>query len=323
MRSIARMTLATLMMVTVAMLPGTASATTGTLFITTDTVLTEDHIGSIAIDADNVTLNCAGHSITGPGDGHGIAVFSHARVTITNCVVTGWEQGIPVVDSEGVVLVRNRASGNPGNGFYILRSADTRLADNVAAGNGAQGVHIDASQATRLEGNTFAGNASWGIVLTGTTGTLATGNVSRGNAAGLGLANSSDNIFSSNVFGESWESYGVVLDGSSSNTFFHNQVELNPAQGFWLEDSSENVIAANTVTSNEADGVVLIASSSNEITLNRVMRNQASGINVGQGSSLNEIHRNLACRNLDGDAHDDGTGTGNNWTANRFCTSSI
>ena len=37
------------------------------IFITTDTVLTEDHIGQVTLTASDITLDCAGHTISGPG----------------------------------------------------------------------------------------------------------------------------------------------------------------------------------------------------------------------------------------------------------------
>lgn len=43
------------------------SATYETMTILVDTVLTEDYDGRIVMGADNVTLDCAGHTITGPG----------------------------------------------------------------------------------------------------------------------------------------------------------------------------------------------------------------------------------------------------------------
>lgn len=44
-----------------------AANTSGTMYISADTTLTEDHDGRIEIVADNVTLDCAGHLLTGPG----------------------------------------------------------------------------------------------------------------------------------------------------------------------------------------------------------------------------------------------------------------
>ncbi len=43
-----------------------ATASSGTLVITSDTTLTEDHHGNIVIEADNVTLDCAGHTVQAP-----------------------------------------------------------------------------------------------------------------------------------------------------------------------------------------------------------------------------------------------------------------
>ena len=42
--------------------------TAGTLYVVTDTTLTADHDGNVVILADNVTLNCDGHKVNGPGE---------------------------------------------------------------------------------------------------------------------------------------------------------------------------------------------------------------------------------------------------------------
>jgi len=44
-----------------------ARASSGTMVITTDTTLTEDHQGNILVNANKVTLDCAGHTVSGPG----------------------------------------------------------------------------------------------------------------------------------------------------------------------------------------------------------------------------------------------------------------
>src|SRR4029077_8657205 len=44
-----------------------AYASSGTMVITTDTTLTEDHQGNILLNANKVTLDCAGHTVSGPG----------------------------------------------------------------------------------------------------------------------------------------------------------------------------------------------------------------------------------------------------------------
>ena len=54
-----------------------ASASSGTVTITKSTTLTEDHAGNIVIETNNVTLDCAGHTIDG-GGGTGRASCSTA-----------------------------------------------------------------------------------------------------------------------------------------------------------------------------------------------------------------------------------------------------
>ncbi|MEI7745662.1 MAG: hypothetical protein WCK58_18140, partial [Chloroflexota bacterium] len=88
----------------------TVSASSGTLVITASTTLTDDHVGNIVIEAGGVTLDCAGHTVSGPdagGEAGGIVVASKSGVTIRNCVVAGFTaHGIYVIDSAGVRLER-------------------------------------------------------------------------------------------------------------------------------------------------------------------------------------------------------------------------
>ena len=44
--------------------------------------------------ADGITLDCAGHSIIGPGSGNGIYLRDRTGVTVRNCHVSNFEIGI-------------------------------------------------------------------------------------------------------------------------------------------------------------------------------------------------------------------------------------
>jgi parallel beta-helix repeat protein len=92
-----------------------AAASSGTLISTADTTLTADHVGNIVIGADNVTLNCAGHSVIGPGSGFGIFATS-SGVTVTNCVVRGFELGIFLVGSSNSSVTNDTAFDNTNQG---------------------------------------------------------------------------------------------------------------------------------------------------------------------------------------------------------------
>src|SRR6266545_3673360 len=91
------------------LVPGTSLATTGTLLITSDTTLTENHDGSIVIGADNVTLDCAGHEVRGPGFA-GVLLVGRSGVMVKNCRATGFLHGVVLIGgSVGNTLTGNTA----------------------------------------------------------------------------------------------------------------------------------------------------------------------------------------------------------------------
>ena len=112
----------------------------GSLFIASDTTLTEDHTGSIVINADNVTLDCAGFTVTGlPGE-QGIHVDGRDDVTIRNCRVTMALNGIAVTGfSERTLVTDNTALGNANAGIAADDAVDTRIVGNSTTGNGGNG----------------------------------------------------------------------------------------------------------------------------------------------------------------------------------------
>jgi len=139
----------------VALLPAVAvSATTGTMQITTDTTLTEDHSGPIQVNADNVTLDCDGHVVTGSGTGHGIDVDYRTGVTVRNCTVRGFEMGIDLQTSNGNVVTGNTATANSRDGIHLSSSDNNTVTRNQAHDNSGHGFSLNGSST----GNTYAGN---------------------------------------------------------------------------------------------------------------------------------------------------------------------
>lgn len=65
--------------------------------ITEDSHLVGDLISvgtCLTIEKDNIVLDCMGHSITGDGTGFGIELDGRMGVTVVNCVVGNFEDGI-------------------------------------------------------------------------------------------------------------------------------------------------------------------------------------------------------------------------------------
>ena len=131
-----------------------AGATSGTLPITSNTLLTEDHHGQIVIAADNITLDCGGHQIIGAGwnpvaqtgDFAGVSLWGRAGVTVKNCHVTsGFKVGFFVWSSPNNTLQNNSSSGNQSEGFALASSPNNTgntLIGNTASDNGWSGFAV-------------------------------------------------------------------------------------------------------------------------------------------------------------------------------------
>ena len=149
--------------------------------------VTSTSANGITVNADNVSIDLAGHALIGPGSGSGHGVYMDGRknVTIKNGTVrdfgadgirensdaSGAEHRVVKVQalSNGAVglyvggtghLVQNcTASGNAGNGIHI---GDTSLVStNIAHLNGGEG--IGAEIGCTVTGNTSGYNGSYGI----------------------------------------------------------------------------------------------------------------------------------------------------------------
>jgi parallel beta-helix repeat protein len=176
-----------------AQVPG--PATTGDLLIDKDTTLIQNHNGHITIGTDNVTLDCAGHTITGHGapldgsGGSGIGIFERTGVTVKNCHVTNFSIGFALGDTSGNKLDSNRATGNNTN-FDLSGADNNTLSNNVAEGPGAGFALGDDNFDNTLANNTAIGTpgtSNWGnsvgFTVHGGPDNLSSGNVFTGNTA--------------------------------------------------------------------------------------------------------------------------------------------
>lgn len=258
-----------------------ASASSGTLNITSNTTLTEDHHGNIQIlSVDNVTLDCAGHKVLGPGlgpdDGFsgGINIAQTNGVTVKDCVVSGF----------GSV-----------NGIFSGGGSNLRLEGNTLVGNANHGIHVDAMVGGVVTGNVSRSNGAFGIVMTGSSQSSVANNSARNNNtdwAGIALLDSHDN---------------VVVDN----------ISIRNGIGFYLENAVDNALRSNTAHVNNTAGFLLRGASDNVLDSNKATGNLI-GFEITNLSSFNTVTGNLGRGSRSFDAVDDGSGTGNVWMGNNF-----
>ena len=150
-----------------------ASGTSGTLVIVSDTQLNKDHFGDIVIAASNVTLDCKGHTVSGPGTGppfYGILLDGTTGVTVRNCRITAFENGIIVAGwsgpSSGNTLTGNTAFGNIFSGLALLNSSGNTVSGNAAFDQTFGGFALELASGNHLVGNSAERNGSHGFGLT-------------------------------------------------------------------------------------------------------------------------------------------------------------
>ena len=269
--------------------------------ITTDVTLDANMSCSgtgITIGADNIVLDCAGHSITGIGPDiagyRGIHLPGRTGVTVTNCVVTNFGAGITIESGSYNTLTGNTANSNIWPGIEIISSSSyNTLTSNIAINNGQSGLSIFDSTHNTLENNIADSNKGNNIQLsTGSYNTLNGNVVKNGLSGGISLGVSSDNnlITGNAIYNNARE--GIWTD-SSFNEFTNNNIHNNNGQGIFLQShesvsSSDNIISNNTVESNSANGIALGNSdenpTNNVISNNDVNSNGQSGISIGSVS---------------------------------------
>lgn len=245
-----------------------AQATSGTLTITKNTVLTRDHYGSIIIAADGITLNGNGHSIIGNGSGDGIYFRDQTEVTIKNLKIKNFSRGITIYgDSSYNNIKGNTISHNKQDGIRIggVYTRKNTISGNTISNNGGSGIYLEVSRENIITGNTILKNGGTGIYLdTVCDRTTITGNTISKN------------------------SRGIYVRVSRSNTLTDNIISNNEHEGVSLIVSSDNnTLTGNTISNNNI-GITIFSSSGNNIYRNNFISNPTQAdVQGGSGNLFN------------------------------------
>jgi len=99
------------------------------------------------ITANNVTLDCQGHTIDGNNVAdYGINIENVVGITIKNCTVTDWDTKAIRLDNANRSTFENlNVSSNTDMGIYLLGSSDNTFLDSFMNENGLDGLNIFAS----------------------------------------------------------------------------------------------------------------------------------------------------------------------------------
>lgn len=236
------------------------------LLLTADHTLNADHEGPVVLDADGITLDCAGHSVAARNDGKtwedrawtGISVEGRHNTTIENCRTAGG--GIVLRSSTGTTILNNNAlvtlidSDNNrivDNTELLVRLTDSD--DNQVSGNGrVMGISLQRSSRNVIENNDVVDD-------------------------GISLKRAHNNTVTNNRVTDE----AMTLMRSNGNTIEGNEVTVT----IDLINADDNTVVGNTVSTR---GLFLFESHANHLA-----RNNVAGIALS-GSHVNRIEDNTA-----------------------------
>jgi parallel beta-helix repeat protein len=270
----------------------------------------------LVIGADNITLDLAGHSISGvnaPGS-EGVADDGHRGASVRNGTIRSFflngvglrnaphssvrnltirsigaggvdgdaSAGVLVKDSPGTIVsastISNDVSAYQSDGVDVASSEGTTVSGNRLVHNAWDGMFVYLSPHTLIVGNDIEGNGNQGTELnSGSDGSVLVGN------------HASNNV-----------SDGLVVGAVSAARIEGNVLTGNGDTGLFMFDLQNSRITANRAGGNGA-GINLDGgqngSAGNRIVANDTSRNLFVGLVVGDAANNNTLIGNISNAN--------------------------
>lgn len=194
--------------------------------ITSNTVLDSDMAcpaTGLVIGANNITLDCAGHKITGNGpysSQSGVYLLGVSGVTVKNCQINSYNYGINGYYANSNAITGNMLSSNS-NGVFLREGRSNNVTNNTISSN-STGIHLfNSSNNVVFQNNIATFVQQVGITFYGANGNSVTSNTLTGNnniySTGMAFQNSSGNSIYNNSFNDIFKN--TVFYSTHTNTW--------------------------------------------------------------------------------------------------------
>jgi parallel beta-helix repeat protein len=146
--------------------------------ITSNTTLTSDCAGPIYVEADNVRLNLAGHTVFCGEPDSGINILFRTGVSVLYGRVVACPDWLAVLvfQGGGHRLVGLHTQADPDAVAVFLNNTHDNVVRHVTAVNSFAGLWLAASDNNRIVHNRFVGNDTDGLLLLFSDSNLVAGN---------------------------------------------------------------------------------------------------------------------------------------------------
>jgi hypothetical protein len=258
--------------------------------LTEDTVLRADLTGctgtALAIGADGVVLDLAGHTVEGS-----ITARGHSGLSVRGGAVHGDVR----FDDVGWASVRRLRVR--GGSITCVRSAGCTIVQSIVTGGGIAIARSDNGIPNRVRRNVVRKAPGAGITADRTDTTSIVGNVVRDSRIGISTSHAADLEVARNVL---VRNSGTGLSGSfgSAASFVRNFISSNGGDGMSLRTwGGDTLIAHNVVRRNRGNGILGAAVAHWSVIRNLTARNGAAGIAITGAIEDTSLAHNTARRN--------------------------
>ncbi|MBW3015350.1 tandem-95 repeat protein [Candidatus Woesearchaeota archaeon] len=290
--------------------------------ITTDTVLQRNVVNAtdgewcdshgIIIGADNITLDCAGYSITGVGylngTAYGIFTNNKANLTIKNCYVNNFSHGIYLSNIDNSTVYNDTINNSIVSGIFLYYSDLDNISSNnvyntgnhtssynvgngIGLYNGGENLIIDNyvyNSFTDLAGDYRAGN---GIYLTGSAtyynNIISHNNLVNSTYGGIGVFVAYDNY--SIIYNNVYNSTGVAIRANSGNNVNVSGNDINSASSYGIFSASSNLtLCQNNLTDISSWAIYAATSDNATICKDNDIQQSYGGIVFGSNAQVTD-----------------------------------
>jgi parallel beta-helix repeat protein len=268
------------------------------------------------IGADHVTVDLAGHTISGlnAAGSEGIADDGHRGVRIQNGTIQNFFlNGVGLRDAPGSAIskmtIRKIGAGggesDASAGVLLKNSPNSSVTASVVTNEvsafQSDGVDVLSSSGAFVSGNRLAKNAWDGMVVLGSPGSRVIGNALVGNQnQGIEVNLGSDRTLLTGNLAENNVSSGLVVGAIHGATIVGNTLTGNGESGLFMFDLDTSRISLNRAGGNGV-GIDLEGgqngSSGNQISGNDTSRNVNVGVLVADQANRNVVVGNISNAN--------------------------
>jgi len=233
---------------------------------------------ALTIGADNIVLDCNGHTIIGSGNfsfvNFGIQANNKQNITIKNCIIQSFHTGIRLNVTNQSQLTNNTAYNNF-NVFSIIDSSNNTFKSNNVNNNSLDGFSTLGSSSNNTFISNAVSNGHFGFFIRGFFNTII------------------NNTGNSNRF------TGFLISGYNS-TLTNNFANFNALDGFSLSSAFNITFVNNNAGNNQRAGLLITSSNSNLILSNKIFNNRLGNIipDAAGGINLTNSSNNLIFNNL-------------------------